>query len=166
MLFLIGCGNLRRNTGGLRRGDGIGDWRVRLAALSMRWQRFGRSAGNGRSLESSRRGKKRSRFVRIKFLPPFFPEGPRWLRLFWASLRIRVLEDAGRAFYVLGFLGVVKREYPGDQKSHAPIPDQGFFQATLRVENSIRCEGVFCFDMPPGGREIVSRKRKIAEKRS
>jgi len=32
-------------------------------------------------------------------------------------------------------------------------------------ERRVKCEGVFCFDMPPGGgREIVSKKRKITEK--
>ena len=47
-----------------------------------------------------------------------------------------------------------------DLKSPAPIPDHGLFRAIFKARISMKCEGLFLFRHTPGGREIVSRKRK------
>jgi hypothetical protein len=59
--------------------------------------------------------------------PPFFPEGSRQLKLFWASRAICGLESASSLFSHVGIVRVIKREDPGDQESPAPISDQGLF---------------------------------------
>jgi len=62
-------------------------------------------------------------------LAPFFSERSRQLKLIWATIPIRGLERADRAFSHDGFIHVIKHEYPDGQKSPAPIPDQGLFWA-------------------------------------
>jgi len=64
-------------------------------------------------------------------LDPFFSEGSRQLKLFWASLPIQGLERVNRAFSHDGFIHVIKREYLVAQKSPAPISDQALFWAYL-----------------------------------
>jgi len=70
-----------------------------------------------------------SRVARIKFLPPFFPEASRQLKLILVNLPIQGLEWANQAFSNEGSLRVIKREDLGGQKWRSQISDIGSFYA-------------------------------------
>jgi len=65
-----------------------------------------------------------SRVTQKKNSYPFFPEGSRQLKLFWASLPIQGLEQANQAFSQAGFVRVTKREYPRVETACPDFPIQ------------------------------------------
>src|SRR5438309_3269383 len=95
-----------------------------------------------------------------QLLLTFFGVGSRQLKLIQASLQAQGAESAGRRFSTWCSSACRSTCKVRDLKSPAPILDQGLFRATFRARIAIKCEGLFCFEMPPGGgREIDNRKR-------
>jgi len=72
-----------------------------------------------------------------KFLPPFFPEASRQLKLLPASLPLQGLERANQAFSHEGFLCVIKREDVGGQKWPVQIYDPGLFCACQACSETV-----------------------------
>src|SRR5438876_1047911 len=88
-----------------------------------------------------------------QLLLTFSGEGSRQLKLNRASLAKKGAESAGRLFSTWCSSTCRSTRKVRDLKSPAPILDQGLFRATFRARIAIKCEGLFCFEMPPGGVE-------------
>src|SRR5260370_38896248 len=65
-------------------------------------------------------------------------------------------------------MGLQVGSYPGCDRvsaSHQPGISLSSCVRTGVPESRVKCEGLFCFDIPPGGgREIVSRKETVSRK--